>query len=75
MGRNTLTSRQVMEAFVQGLKSFENSMPQSDVKVFEEILLQGRIHASQMDLSKISVESAFIISALMEFLKQIENGE
>lgn len=74
MGRNTLTSRQVMEIFVQRIRPFENAMPQEDMDIFEDILLKGRIHGSQMDLSRVSAEYAFIISVLMEILKQMSNG-
>ena len=70
MGRNTSTSRQVMESFAQAIGKFANSMPQEDMKIFQEMLISGRIHASQFDLSTISTESAFILSILIEILKK-----
>ncbi len=73
MGRNTYTSRQVMESLAQAMKSMESSMPERDRKIFEDMLLMGRIHASQMDLSKLSPETAFLMSVIMELMKRINN--
>ena len=73
MGRNTYTSRQVMESLAQAMKSMESSMPERDRKIFEDMLLMGRIHASQMDLSKMSPETAFLMSVIMELMKRINN--
>jgi hypothetical protein len=74
MGRNTYTSRQVMESLAQAMSSMRNSMPEQDAKVFMDILLMGRIHASQMDLSKISSETAFLLSIIMELMKKLNNN-
>lgn len=73
MGRNTLTARQAIEIFAQGIRSFENSMNDEDMNIFEDMILKGRIHASQMDLSRISTESAFILSVIIEILKQMRS--
>ena len=73
MGRNTYTPRQVMESLAQAMKSMESSMPERDRKIFEDMLLMGRIHASQMDLSKLSPETAFLMSVIMELMKRINN--
>ncbi len=75
MGRNTYTSRQVMESLAKAMKSMENSMPERDRRLFDEILLMGRIHASQMDLSKLSPETAFLISVIMEMMDRIDHGQ
>ena len=73
MGRNTYTSGQDMESLAQAMKSMENSMPERDRKIFGDMLLMGRIHASQMDLSKMSPETAFLMSVIMELMKRINN--
>jgi hypothetical protein len=73
MGRNTLTARQAIEIFAQRIRSFENSMNDEDMNIFEDMILKGRIHASQMDLSRISTESAFILSVIIEILKQMRS--
>ncbi len=75
MGRNTYTSRQVMESLAKTMKSMESSMPERDRKIFDEILLMGRIHASQMDLSRLSPETAFLISVIMEMIGRINHEQ
>ncbi len=75
MGRNTYTSRQVMESLAKTMKSMESSMPERDRKIFDEILLMGRIHASQMDLSRLSPETAFLISVIMEMMGRINHEQ
>ncbi|MHB1439826.1 MAG: hypothetical protein ACYCSO_02100 [Cuniculiplasma sp.] len=73
MGRNTYTSRQVMESLAQAMKSMENSMPDKDRAIFSDILIKGRIHASQMDLSRVSPETAFLLSVIMEIMRKLED--
>ena len=73
MGRNTYTSRQVMENLAQAMKSMENSMPDRDRTIFSDILIKGRIHASQMDLSRVSPETAFLLSVIMEIMRKLED--
>ncbi len=73
MGRNTYTSRQVMESLAQAMKSMENSMPDKDRSIFSDILIKGRIHASQMDLSRVSPETAFLLSVIMEIMRKLED--
>ncbi|WP_287799077.1 hypothetical protein [Acidiphilium sp.] len=73
MGRNSPTSRQVIEQVGEMMRRMTSSMRQEDRKVMEEIILMGKIHAAEMDLSMISPEMAFLLSAIMEIMRGIEN--
>jgi hypothetical protein len=64
-----------MESLAKTMKSMESSMPERDRKIFDEILLMGRIHASQMDLSRLSPETAFLISVIMEMMGRINHEQ
>ncbi len=73
MGRNSPTSRQVMEEIGKAIEKISSSMRSEDRELVREIILMGRTHASEMDLSLISPEMAFLLSAIIEMLREIKN--
>lgn len=55
------------------MKKMTSSMRREDREIMEEIIQMGRIHASEMDLSMITPEMAFLLSAIIEIMRGMKN--
>lgn len=73
MGRNSPTSRQVIEQMGEMIKRIASSMRKEDREIMEEIIRMGRTHAAEMDLSMLTPEMAFLLSAIIEIVREIKD--
>lgn len=70
MGRTTPTVRQKMESMVREYGKMRAIMRAEDIEIFDRIMLMGRKHSPEISMAGIDPEMGFIISVLMELMKQ-----
>lgn len=73
MGRTTPTVRQSMEIIAKRYEKMKQVMRREDVEIFEKILIMGRQHSPEISYGSVDPEMGFIISALIEIMKRIED--
>lgn len=74
MGRTTLTVRQSMEIIAKRYEKMKQVMRKEDIDAFEKLLIMGRQHSPEISYGSIDPELGFIISALIEIMKRLENA-
>ncbi|MCL4332806.1 MAG: hypothetical protein M1162_04760 [Candidatus Thermoplasmatota archaeon] len=70
MGRSTPTVRQSTNSIVEKYERMKSCMRSSDIPFFEELIKMGRKHSPEISEAGIDPEIGFLISALIEILKQ-----
>lgn len=73
MGRTTPTVRQKMEEIVRKYSRMKALMRAEDAEVFDQILLLGRKHSPEISMAGVDPEIGFLISVILEMMKQIRN--
>ncbi len=70
MGRNTPSLRMEIDRIIEEIRKMEKVMRRDDIELLESIIKKGKIHTPESSYAALDPEFSFIISVLIEILKE-----